>query len=42
MPTDVRAIAEVGMRANYVFVDTVGAEENTHQHVPQVCLNPKP
>jgi hypothetical protein len=41
MPKDVRAIAELGMRENYVFVDTVGAEENTHQHVPQVYINPK-
>jgi ATP-dependent RNA helicase MSS116 len=35
MPNDVRAIASLGMRPNYAFVDTVGTEENTHQHVPQ-------
>ena len=35
MPSDVKTIASLGMRENYVFVDTVGVEENTHQHVPQ-------
>lgn len=38
MPKDVRAIAELGMREDYKFIDTVGKEENTHQHVPQHYL----
>ena len=38
MPSDVRGIAGLGMRANYAIVDTVGQEENTHQHVPQHVL----
>ena len=38
MPKDVRAIAEIGLRKDYVFLDTVGADENTHQHVPQHYL----
>lgn len=36
MPRDVEKLAEKAMRPdNFVYVDTVGEEENTHQHVPQ-------
>jgi len=38
MPKDVKMIAELGMREDYKFIDTVGTEENTHQHVPQHFL----
>ena len=38
MPSDVRGIAGVGMRDEYAYIDTVGEEENTHQHVPQHVL----
>jgi hypothetical protein len=27
-----------GMRDKYAFIDTVGADEQTHQHVPQHYL----
>jgi ATP-dependent RNA helicase MSS116 len=35
MPDDVQAVAKRAVRDSYEFVDTVGEEENTHQHVPQ-------
>ena len=35
MPGDVQAIASIAMRPTYKVVDCVGAEESTHQHVPQ-------
>jgi len=37
MPADVSGIAKLAMRAadKFVYVDTVGEEENTHEHVPQ-------
>ena len=35
MPTDVEQIARVALKDRYEFVDCVGREENTHQHVPQ-------
>ena len=38
MPKDVRSIAELAMRADYAIIDTVGEDENTHQHVPQHYL----
>ena len=38
MPNDVKAIAQLAMRQQYSFIDTVGAEESTHQHVPQQFL----
>ena len=41
MPSDVKTIASLGMRRNYAFVDTVGEDENTHQHVPQQFVTQK-
>jgi ATP-dependent RNA helicase MSS116 len=35
MPKDVEAVARRALKDSYEFVDTVGEEENTHQHVPQ-------
>ena len=35
MPTDVRKIAQLALKDQYQFVDCVGEEESTHQHVPQ-------
>jgi hypothetical protein len=36
MPRDVEQLAHKAMRPeNFVYVDTVGKEENTHEHVPQ-------
>lgn len=35
MPTDVRKIAQLALKEQYQFVDCVGEEESTHQHVPQ-------
>ena len=36
MPDDVSGIAKLAMRSEqFEFVDTVGAEDNTHAHVPQ-------
>lgn len=36
MPTDVKSVAQIAMRGDtYTYVDTVGEEENTHQHVDQ-------
>mmetsp|Transcript_3452 Transcript_3452/g.6547 ORF Transcript_3452/g.6547 Transcript_3452/m.6547 type:complete len:688 (+) Transcript_3452:29-2092(+) len=35
MPADVMGIARFALREHYTLVDTVGAEQNTHQHVPQ-------
>lgn len=35
MPKDVRTIAKIAMRSDYLYLDTVGEEESTHQHVPQ-------
>ncbi|CAN0014177.1 unnamed protein product, partial [Phaeothamnion confervicola] len=35
MPSDVRSIADAALRPSYRFVDCVGAEESTHQHVAQ-------
>lgn len=35
MPVDVRKIAQVALKPKYEFVDCVGEEESTHQHVPQ-------
>jgi|LauGreDrversion4_1035100.scaffolds.fasta_scaffold915140_1 hypothetical protein len=39
--SDVKTIASLGMRNNYVFLDTVGEDENTHQHVPQQFVTEK-
>eukprot|EP00039_Didymoeca_costata_P002991 m.64366 g.64366 ORF g.64366 m.64366 type:complete len:612 (+) comp11644_c0_seq2:132-1967(+) len=38
MPEDVQYIAKVAMPGKYEYVDTVGEEENTHQHVQQNVL----
>ena len=38
MPPDMLAIAKVALRPKPTFVDTVGEEQNTHEHVPQQCL----
>lgn len=35
MPADVEKIAQIALKKEYDFVDCVGEEENTHQHVPQ-------
>ncbi|CAM9988059.1 unnamed protein product, partial [Ectocarpus sp. 13 AM-2016] len=35
MPGDVRKIAQLALKERYEFVDCVGEEESTHQHVPQ-------
>jgi len=35
MPKDVQAVVKDAVRQDYEFLDTVGEEENTHQHVPQ-------
>lgn len=35
MPADVRRIAQLALKDRYEFVDCVGEEESTHQHVPQ-------
>lgn len=35
MPADVEKIAQIALKEDYDFVDCVGEEENTHQHVPQ-------
>ncbi|CAM9901402.1 unnamed protein product, partial [Scytosiphon promiscuus] len=35
MPQDVRKIAQLALKDQYQFVDCVGEEESTHQHVPQ-------
>ena len=35
MPKDVRNIAQLALKDRYEFVDCVGEEESTHQHVPQ-------
>lgn len=35
MPGDVQAMASLALRAEYKTVDSVGEEEDTHQHVPQ-------
>ena len=35
MPRDVRNIAQLALKDRYEFVDCVGEEESTHQHVPQ-------
>lgn len=35
MPGDVRKIAQLALKDRYEFVDCVGEEESTHQHVPQ-------
>lgn len=33
--SDVRKIAQLALKEKYEFVDCVGEEESTHQHVPQ-------
>jgi ATP-dependent RNA helicase MSS116 len=38
MPEDVQGIARIAMRPDYQVVDTVGKEENTHEHVDQFYL----
>lgn len=35
MPGDVRKIAQLALKDVYEFVDCVGEEESTHEHVPQ-------
>lgn len=42
MPGDVRKIAQLALKEKYEFIDCVGKEESTHQHVPQqfvVCAH---
>lgn len=39
MPADVKTIADIAMRsADFTYIDTVGEEENTHQHVEQTYV----
>ena len=40
MPDNVQKIAEMALRTPYEFVDCVGKEQNTHEHVPQVGIQP--
>ncbi|CAN0077585.1 unnamed protein product, partial [Discosporangium mesarthrocarpum] len=35
MPSDVQKISSIALREEYQFIDCVGKEESTHQHVPQ-------
>lgn len=35
MPSDVHKIASLALKHEYDYVDCVGAEESTHEHVPQ-------
>lgn len=35
MPADVKKIAQLALKDVYEFVDCVGEEESTHEHVPQ-------
>lgn len=38
MPEDLRSIIKVALSADHQFVDCVGEEQATHQHVPQQSL----
>jgi len=42
MPKDMLEIAKIALRPNPTFVDTVGEELNTHEHVPQQSLVTNP
>jgi len=35
MPKNVESMAKLAMKDDFTFIDTVGEEESTHQHVPQ-------
>lgn len=35
MPRDVETMSKIALKDSYQFVDCVGEEESTHQHVPQ-------
>jgi len=44
LPADVESIARIAMRPGYTFIDTIGAQERTHQDVAQevsVCAGVK-
>jgi len=38
LPADVKAITRLALRDNHSFVDCIGQEEQTHDHVPQHIL----